>query len=216
MTANAEPGSDLQAGANRSGDHGDFTVCDRQSPHRANLEQAVRGGFSDHFGAQIAGFMPYLVRFRAGGSEAIIGFRPAADEALYLENYLDAPIEETVKRFRVGSLSRAAFVEVGQLVASDRSVIEPLFRALVPFLRQQGFKWICFTATHKVRALLAHAGLRGLMIAAAREDSLHTHEAWGSYYAYDPMVMVGSLDDPQGCWCEALQNHGRVLAAVGD
>jgi hypothetical protein len=196
---------------------GRFGVADRQSPSRAELEASIRRAFGQHFGAEVRGFMPYLASYLSDEGRGVIGYRPAGDDPLYLESYLELPIESMLSRLTQTQVERHSVVEVGQFAADDVRVVGQLFAELVPFLREQGFLWICFTATHKIRHLLKRAGLTGLTIATAREDAVRGHaDQWGSYYDNDPLVIVGNLEDPSGRWCAPLGNHGRMLAAFGD
>jgi len=195
---------------------GRFQVADRWSPVRPDLENAIRNAYGRHFGAAVSGFMPYLASYASDLGQGVLGYRPASDGALYLENYLELPIESMLARLVRRPVSRDAVVEVGQFAVDDRRVVGLLFTELVPFLREQGYEWICFTATHKIRRLLEKAGLRGLVIATAREDAVRGEsDRWGSYYDNDPLVVVGRLDDPEGNWCASIAHHGRVLAALG-
>jgi len=196
---------------------GRFRVADSASPVRAELEQAIHHAYGQHFGAQVAGFMPYLASYLSDEGQGVLGFRPADEGRLYLESYLELPIESLLGQIMHRPVDRSTVVEVGQFAVDDRRVVGMLFRELVPFLRGQGYKWICFTATHKIRRLLEKSGLRGLVIATAREDAVRGEaDQWGSYYDNDPLVVVGRLDDPQGNWCAPIAHHGRVLAAIGD
>ena len=195
---------------------GRFHVADRWSPVRSELEGAIRNAYGRHFGAEVRGFMPYLASYASDLGQGVLGYRPASDGTLYLENYLDLPIESMLGQLTHRPVSRTTVVEVGQFAVDDRRVVGLLFMELVPFLREQGYEWICFTATHKIRRLLEKTGLHGLVIAAAKQDAVSGEsDRWGSYYDNDPLVVVGRLDDPEGNWCTSIAHRGRALAAVG-
>ncbi|MDH4109736.1 MAG: thermostable hemolysin [Gammaproteobacteria bacterium] len=195
---------------------GKFQVADRTSPARPEAEGAIRLAYGRHFGARVAAFMPYLASYRSALGRGVLGYRPAVEEKLYLESYLELPIESLLERITGRPVDRGDIVEVGQFAVEDRGIVGPLFIDLAPFLRGHGYRWICFTATQKIRRLLERAGLQGLAIATAREDAVREHsDRWGTYYDNDPLVIVGSLDDPAGDWCESLGHHGRLLTAVG-
>lgn len=180
-----------------------YAVAERSSPQRPQLERRVQQGFGEHFGACISGFMPHLAHF---DNDAVIGYRGANEESLYLEHYLDAPIEDVIAKLVGTSVRREQIVEVGQLVVDSREAIGPLFRSLAPFLKGLGFNYICFTATAKIRLLLERAGLRGVTVARASEEAVyHAGDAWGSYYDNDPHIIVGRLDDPRGRWIKQAE-----------
>lgn len=168
---------------------------------RDALESEIRSRYADHFSACVEGFMPYLLRFTLaeGGERGVVGLRPASDGELYLESYLDSPIEECIAGLVSYPVARSAVVEIGQLAVEHRRVVVPLFRQLVPFLLQHGYRWVCFTATGPVRALLARAGLSGQQLGTASADRVADRaDHWGSYYRHDPRVIVGDLYHPAG------------------
>ena len=106
--------------------------------------------------------------------------------------------------------SRVSFRnQVGQFVVDDRDIVTSFFRDLVPFLVENGYDWVCFTGTDRIRALLARVGFHGLPVASAEAARARdTGDRWGRYYDFDPVVILGKLDDPQGRWC------GGSLAAA--
>jgi hypothetical protein len=132
----------------------------------------------------------------------VIGVRRAADDRLFLERYLWRPIEETISDVAGRPVSRNAIAEVGQFVVDDPSIAADFFRDLVPLLIGRGFDWVCFTGTHKIRAILRRIGFNGLPV--ARGDASAATESgddWGSYYENEPVVIIGKLADPAGHWC---------------
>lgn len=188
-----------------------FTMVGRQSRDRRRLEQRIRAGYGRHFGAHVTSFMPQLACYRdADGSTGIIGVRRAADESLFLESYLNRPIEAVIGDRAGTSVSRHSIAEVGQLVVDDRQiaaqVAASLFRDLVPFLAGEGFDWVCFTGTCKVRAILRRTGFCGATVGIADANRLPPgRDHWGDYYDNEPVVVIGKLDDPGGRWCRTAQ-----------
>lgn len=181
--------------------HAGLELFGPASRGRRRLEAEIRERYAHHFGARIEGFMPWLLRFAPAwtGPSGVIGLRPADGGRLYLEAYLNQPIERHVESLIGRPVARSAIVEIGQLAVEHRRVVVPLFRALVPYLHDQGYRWVCFTATGPVRALLARAGLAGTEIGVAAEARVAGRgEEWGSYYRHDPRVIVGDLLRPRG------------------
>lgn len=180
-----------------------FSIVEPDSGERASLEARIRSGFGIHFDACIEGFMPRFAFYRhVSGATGVIGIRPAADEPLFLESYLDTPIERIVASAAGASVGRDRIAEVGQFVVDDRDIVTSFFRDLVPFLVDIGYDWVCFTGTNRIRALLARVGFHGLPIARADvARARNTGDRWGRYYDFDPVVILGRLDDPQGRWC---------------
>ena len=185
-----------------------FHVAERGSSLRNSLEARVRSGFGRHFNACIEGFMPDLAVYEhATGASGVIGIRNAADESLFFESYLGHPVESVVQLGSGEVVARGAVVEVGQFVVDDRDIVADFFRDLVPFLAGQGFGWVCFTGTNRIRALLARIGFAGCPVTlAARERLADSSDHWGSYYEHEPVVIIGKLADPRGHW---FRNAGR-------
>ena len=65
------------------------------APLRGELEHFVATAFQDQNGAQIGTFMPDLLGMRnvSGELRAVAGYRTAQQERLFLEQYLDQPVE---------------------------------------------------------------------------------------------------------------------------
>lgn len=179
-----------------------FFVAEHGSPMRSSLEARVRSGFGQHFNACIEGFMPDLAVYEhATGASGVIGIRSAAEERLFLESYLDMPIEKIIQLTSGHSADRDEIVEVGQFVVDDRDIVADFFRDLVPFLQSQGFKWVCFTGTNRIRALLARIGFAGYPVTQAAKTRVYDEKnQWGSYYEHEPVVIIGKLSDPRGDW----------------
>lgn len=183
--------------------HNTFSVVEPDSAERASLEARIRSGFGMHFDACIEGFMPRFAHYRhASGATGVIGIRCAADEPLFLESYLNASVESVIADATGAHVDRHRIAEVGQFVVDDRDIVTSFFRDLVPFLVENGYDWVCFTGTDRIRALLARVGFRGLPVARAEATRVRdTGDRWGRYYEFDPVVILGKLDDPQGRWC---------------
>lgn len=188
--------------ATNPGAFGAFDVIDHDSVERSSLEARIRTGFGNHFGACISGFMPKFAYYEHhSGAGGVIGIRNAAEERLFLEDYLEDSIEGVVTTAAGTTVERCQIVEVGQFVVDDRDIVGAFFQDLVPFLIEQGYDWICFTGTGRVRSLLRRVGFHGKSVAIADPASIdNASDAWGSYYEHDPVVVVGKLSDPEGHW----------------
>ena len=192
-----------------------FTLVDHDSEARTSLEARIRNGFGMHFDACIAGFMPRFAHYRhASGATGVIGIRRASDEPLFLESYLNMPIESVIADATGTVIPRSRIAEVGQFVVDDRDIVTRFFRDLVPFLVENGYDWVCFTGTDRIRGLLARTGFRGLPVARADATrARNTGDHWGRYYDFDPVVVLGKLDDPQGRWCAGSSADAKACSA---
>ena len=92
----------------------------RNEPLRSELEAFVNAAFLRKHGAQVRSFMPTLLSWKAGGAPlGVVGLRAAQEEALYLENYLDSPIERTLAEQTGRQVPRARIVEIGHLASRN-------------------------------------------------------------------------------------------------
>jgi hypothetical protein len=167
-------------------------------PRRQELERFVGDVFAARHGARVCSFMPTLLGMRneTGNLCGVAGFRCAARQPLFLEHYLDDPIERAIEAAARRPVSRAQIVEVGNLAAVTCRSAMRLVLELPRMLLGQGQQWMVFTATDSLRQLLAryHAPLFDLGAASA-ERVRHMADEWGRYYETHPRVMVGYLPD---------------------
>lgn len=172
----------------------DVRVCGPQAA-RADIEAYIARRYLRSHDARIDAFMPLLLAAaHRDGYAAALGLRPAGSEPLFLERYLDAPIETAVAAGLQQPIERARVVEVGHLAASCRSGGQLLIVLLIEALRGAGFRWLVCTATRQVRALVQSLGLPLHALAAADPARLgEGRAAWGRYYEAEPLVMAGDL-----------------------
>ena len=122
------------------------------------------------------------------------GWRCAGTEQLFLENYLDVPIETAVSRLAGRPVDRQRIVEVGNLAAEVRGGGVEVILTLAAHLDRLGFEWVVFTATSELIGMLRRLGLPPLALAAADPERLGADAgAWGSYYATHPVVVAGRI-----------------------
>lgn len=175
-------------------------------PARAAVERFIADVYQRAYGARIPGFAPMLVSVADDhGIVAAAGWRSASDR-LYLERYLDAPIELCIARRGGGPPpERVRIVEVGHLATVRAGEGRRLMVRLGLHLASIGYRWVASTATPGVRATFERAGVHGFVLGpATREAAGADGEAWGAYYASGPSVVAGEL----------LPNLARTLPRV--
>jgi hypothetical protein len=140
-------------------------------------------------------FMPTLLALegRRGRVCGVVGFRNAATEPLFLERYLDAPVELALAEHVGKPVIRSQIVEVGNLASLSCRAACHLVAALPRVLLADGNQWIVFTATAAVRGMLAKFRAPVIELARATRDRLDEGEEWGRYYDNDPRVVAGYL-----------------------
>jgi hypothetical protein len=168
----------------------------RTHPHRDSCEDFIAARFQRAYGARVAHFSPHLfgIRDALARWRAASGYTPADGRTLFLEQYLDAPIEVELARCRGRPVARESIVEVGNLAAVSPGSARALIPLLARHLHRLGYEWVVFTATRELRNTFARLGLSPLGLAAADPARLADGGAnWGSYYANDPIVMAGKI-----------------------
>jgi hypothetical protein len=165
---------------------------------RASLEAFIGARFEKAYGARVAHYCPRLVGIEAarGAWCAAAGYAAARDGPLYLEHYLDEPVEGAIGRRLRRSLARDGIVEVGNLAATSPGAARLVIRLMRAHLHRAGFAWVAFTATRELRNTFARLGLPLQSLARADPARVPGHGAgWGDYYAHDPVVVFGSIGE---------------------
>ena len=163
---------------------------------RTELERFIAERFRASYGAEVRQFCAYLLGARddAGAWRAAAGYTPAAAGALYLEHYLDRPVDAVLSRALGERVPRERIVEVGNLAASPAGCGRRFLPALGRHLASLDYRWAVFTATREVRHLLERLAFPALELGpAARERLPDGGAAWGTYYAHQPSVMAGCI-----------------------
>lgn len=170
-------------------------------PGRDGIERFVAERFAAVHGARVGRFMPALLGLQdwRGTLRCALGYRPAAGEALFLEQYLDQPIELAIRDACRGDavpapVERQRIVEVGHLAGRGCRAALHLVAQLPRFLVARGYDWITFTATLRVREVLATFDAPLLDLGPADPARLRLRDDdWGRYYDTQPRVMAGWL-----------------------
>jgi hypothetical protein len=165
-------------------------------PLRNSFEQFIAARFDRAYGARVGHFLPYLLGVRDVSSrwQAGAGYGPAGLGRLFLEQYLDAPVEQVLAAAAGRAVERTGIVEVGNLAADSAGMARVLIPLLARHLHKLGYRWVVFTATRELRNSFRRLGLAPLQLARAEPSRVHEAGAtWGSYYQHDPRVMAGKI-----------------------
>lgn len=163
-------------------------------PGRSLLEALVADKFAREYKARIRHFLPFLLSLDiAGAPAAVAGLRLARQSALYLEQYLDRPVEQAVSNeFRV-PVDRDSIVEIGNLAAFSPGAAEILFGLLPSMLNDAGIHWVTCTATPRVMNILGKLDFPSRRICQADRALLADDSTdWGHYYSTHPAVIAGN------------------------
>lgn len=171
------------------------THVDAASPRRRAAEAFIANVFARRYGARVSAFAPHLMLLEQQGRiVAATGWRGAASEPLFLERYLDEPVELAVARLANRPVERARIAEVGNLAAEGNGGSLHVIGALASRLDALGHEWVVFTATQELIGIFTRLGLPLLALAKADPARLGVDaEAWGSYYDTRPVVVAGRI-----------------------
>lgn len=183
-------------------------VCDANHPRRCDVEHFIHQVFARRFGAQVQQFAPRLVALVDPGSGALLaaaGYRHAGDQPLFLERYLDRPIEQCLAEPGRAPVDRHGIVEVGHLASERAGEGRRLIVRLAQHLATQDTQWVVSTLTEELRHLFVRLGITPLALGRADAAALGDQAlAWGTYYQHHPVVLAGQLQ-PALKWLQRRQ-----------
>lgn len=163
---------------------------------RAAVQDFIRDRFAVHYQANVRHFMPCLFGLEAddGSLHGAVGCRSAAVQPLFLERYLDEPIEHVIAARSGEIVDRADVVEVGNLAARGAGMSRLLIVALTRLLATEGVRWVGFTGTPALINSFRRLGIALHRLAPADPSRLGAdRDEWGSYYDAGPQVMVAEV-----------------------
>ncbi|WP_460156716.1 thermostable hemolysin [Pseudomonas sp. S2_H10] len=165
-------------------------------PLRGAFEAFIQQRFRKAHGADIRHFMPELFGMSdaVGALCAVVGVRRGSAGPLFLEGYLDEPIDPLISAAAGQAVDRTAIVEVGNLAASDTGSARMSIIAMTYVLAMGGLEWVAFTGSLGLVNSFHRLGLQPVTLCAADPARLgEDRHAWGSYYESKPWVHVGNI-----------------------
>lgn len=129
-------------------------------PQRAEVEGFIKGIFKYHHQAQVTSFLPNLfaVFNETGQTQTALGIKGASQGSLYLEHYLDEPIEKLVGNTLGETVKRSEVVEIGNLASQNSASCKALFAHITQHLQEQNVNWITCTGTATLRVVFKRLG----------------------------------------------------------
>lgn len=163
---------------------------------RGDLEHFIHQRFAAMHHADVQHYLPELLALhdRHGRLIAAAGVRPASAGPLFLERYLDEPLELAVSRLAGGPLARDCLVEVGNLASLSAGSARIIIILVTWLLAIRGLQWVAFTGAATLINSFQRLGLQPGILAAADPGRLDGEQAqWGTYYAQRPQVFAGNI-----------------------
>ena len=172
-----------------------LTECSGED--RKEAENFIKDAYASAYGANLEFFMPRLMKLRNNHNEllAACGMRSAKDDRLFLEKYIDKPIEQIIRESTGEDAKRNQIVEIGNLAVSANGIVRKTIIAVINRLYEEGYDWVAFTGTKKLLNSFRSLGLDPVQICKADPERLDIESRmnWGSYFDNEPVVMIGNI-----------------------
>lgn len=176
----------------------DTILREHHETERGWVEALIRQRFQEAYGAHLTHLMPRLftVTTTMAPQQMVgaFGLREAASSTLFMEQYLDQPVEQVISAYAGCPVARHRIMEVGNL-AVDPGGARRMIVSLTRYLHRHGFDWVVFTGVASLRAAFLQLGLRPFFLAMADPHRLSDDEraCWGRYFSARPQVMGGHV-----------------------
>lgn len=142
-------------------------------------------------------FNDYVATGREPDRLAALGYRRASEGPVFLESYLEEPVEVAVASAFGRPVARSAIVEIGNFAADNALVMLELWGAVANDLAGSSEIAVA-TLTAPLRRIFERVGLPFVSLAPASAERLGEAAAeWGSYYRQDPQVCAGLITEGQ-------------------
>lgn len=164
------------------------------APCRAEVEGFIHAVFKQVYGANITQFMPDLVALRDanGVLMAAFGLRAATNERLFLEQYIDVPIEQLISERLGRVISRQEITCIGNLAVANPRNAGVLIAHVIQHSLNIGIEWCVATAHHSLQNGLIKGRRDVYALAPANPNRLSTEalSQWGNYYRHLPQIVA--------------------------
>ena len=179
------------------------SISGPEAEDRAELEQFVHRIFSKAYDANVKEFMPQLMSLRNAGGEllAVCGLRHAENNSLFLERYLQQPVEHVISAQSGQLVVRNDIVEIGNLAVAHPETVRSLLASISLYLHGTSTTWGVFTGIPSLRNALSKLNMHLLPLGWASLAHLAENERadWGRYYDEKPQVMAVKRLSPPVC-----------------
>lgn len=163
-------------------------------PDRAEVESFIADIFYHAYHAKIQHFMPKLIALRDEHHHlmAAFGMREAKHSSLFLEQYLDEPIEKVISNNLNQTILRNDITEIGNLAVINPRNSGILIAHVIKHSIDAGVQWCVATAHHTLQNGLIKGGVDVFPLQAVEPTRLPAEELanWGSYYEHQPQIVA--------------------------
>ncbi|WP_068076815.1 thermostable hemolysin [Novosphingobium lentum] len=176
--------------------------------------ELVRRCYRQSFDARIApGFANFRTAMRHADHGAVLGYRRAGSEPLFLEAYLDRPVEQVLADALGCPVHRDAVIEIGNFASTSAPAMIALWTQCANDLGASDEIAVA-TLTAPLRSMFRRIGVPFTVLSDARPERLgDAAGAWGAYYRQDPKVCAGRIADGQAALARFADRRRRGAAA---
>jgi hypothetical protein len=190
----------------------DVLITGDAHTRRPEVEQFICDIYKQSYDATIDVRYPTLMSIQdeQGTLLAAMGLRDAGRERLFLETYLDVPVEEAIFRATGEKVERSQIVEVGNLASLGSGAAQYLYLAFHAYAFELGYRYVVVTATTPLKTTFRRMKIETFHLVDADASRLiDGGVSWGSYYATEPQVITGNIR--QGLHSLLLRYGARYL-----
>jgi hypothetical protein len=166
-------------------------ITGRHEAERNRVEDFIKTIYKNYYGAEIQIDYPILMSVRNEDDDILcaVGFRYAENDPLFLEQYLGRDIDVLL------GCQRHEIAEIGNLASAGNGASIFLFSALAAYLHNKNIKHAALTGTDFLHKYFERVGLEPRKLCDAHQKFLiNDDQDWGSYYAMNPRVLIGSVE----------------------
>ena len=162
---------------------------------RGEVERFIAAKYLQVHNAELNEYLPLLLGiYNKGHLACAAGFRPGLYRPMFLEQYLDAPMEQQVATLSKQPVDRCSLVEIGNFAVASNGYGPLVMTLMAAALAEAGYEWMIFTVTEQVERLIRRLGFKPHYLASAVANRLAGDKShWGSYYENNPRVMAGNI-----------------------
>lgn len=174
----------------------DLQFFSRDHPARPSLERFIIDGYAHAYGACVVHFADVLVGLSLDHEEwsAAVGYTLAGPQPLFMEQYIDVPVEALLTRIIGAPVLREDIVEVGNLVTAGSGAARRVIVHMTALLHDLERSWVVLTLTKSLLNSFARLGIETIpLVPAARARLPDKGASWGTYYSCEPWVMAASI-----------------------
>lgn len=171
-------------------------VLARDDARRAALECFIAEAYARSYGARVTHYADHLVGLERSGQGWLgaVGYTMAETGPLFIEHYLDRPVEDEIAARTRTAVRREHIAEASNLAAPRSGAARRVIVYMTRRLHDLGRTWVVFTGTRSLLNSFDRLGIETMVLARAEPSRVPDAAAsWGSYYATGPQVVAANI-----------------------